>query len=177
MGEPTFHFDSTDTVPYWYEPLVRYFPGLQMNQFLNRAEHWILGQWKARPDANWWDLEPRKARYDERRYSLWDHRHGSMPIVERHGTYLEWHAMMCVAGELLESRALAKSDEASQTFDDWLARFLQTEPHCWLSDHREPVPLEVRLWAQDSRPEGEWLRDARADEFIPELGIGKDGRR
>jgi hypothetical protein len=171
-----FDFDIMDTVPYWYEPIVDLFRGLRMDQFLDRAEHWIQSEWNARPNAHWWALEPRKGRYDERRFGSWSHRHGSLPIVERYGTYLEWHAMMCVVGDLLQTHAIAMPDDDDEGFDGWLATFLPTNSDYWLSDLRQPVPLEERFWARDSRADDAWLGQAHRRESAAEVGIGRAGR-
>jgi hypothetical protein len=89
-----FKFDEMDTIPYWFRDIPRIFPTVSLEHALNIADKWILDKWGAEPEANWWDKEPRKGRYDERRYGLWSHRHGSMPTIERYGTYLEWHAIV-----------------------------------------------------------------------------------
>lgn len=172
----SFNFDPMDTLPYWYSALVDLFPKITMDQILKQAENWIVGRWRAPSSANWWADEPRKGRYDERRYSLWSHRHGSLPTVERYGTYLEWHAMLCVVGELLETNALSRPTESFRSFEEWLERLLPTESHHWLSDLRMPTPLEIRLWVPDPRPDERWLRAPRASEFTAELGIGRHGR-
>jgi hypothetical protein len=106
-----FKFDEMDTIPYWYEGILRIFPTASQDQVLEIAERWIIDKWGADPEANWWDKEPRKGRYDERRYGLWTHDHGSLPTVERYGTHLEWNAMHCVVGELLTTHPISKVDE------------------------------------------------------------------
>ncbi len=164
-----FRFDSTDTLPYWYSQVLDIFPGAGMALVLDRAEHWILDRWGAPENANWCDTEPRKARYDERRFGLWSHRHGGLPIVERYGTYLEWHAMCCTVGELLATHAPRASDYYFENFNYWLNRYLPTEADMWLSDRREPTPLETRFWGPDPRSDASWLRAARQTEFIHEV--------
>lgn len=175
-SERAFHFDSMDTLPYWYSPVLSRFPKLEMRHFLDRAEYWIMNKWGAPASANWWSEEPRKRRYDDRRYPLWYHRHGGLPTIERYGTYLEWHAMLCTAGELLETHAVTKSTQSFETFEDWIEGHMPTGPHYWISDRRGPTPLETRLWVQDPRQDIVWLRTSRAGEFIDELGLGKEGR-
>jgi hypothetical protein len=41
-----YSFDSLDTVPYWYEPALRGFVAVSMEQFLEVAEHWIVKEWQ-----------------------------------------------------------------------------------------------------------------------------------
>ena len=174
-SERAFTFDSMDTVPYWYKALLRIFPKISMAEVLDRAENWIVDRWKAPATASWWDNEPRKARYDEGRFDLWSHRHGELPTIERYGTYLEWNAMFCVAGKLLETHALSRGDERGDDLEGWLERVMPTWPDLWIADCREPTPLDSQLWFADSRKESVWLRSARADEFLREMGLTMNG--
>ncbi|MBU1744032.1 MAG: hypothetical protein KJ649_03925, partial [Proteobacteria bacterium] len=167
-----FKFDEMDTIPYWYEDILRIFPTASQDQVLEIAERWILDKWGADPEANWWDKEPRKGRYAERRYGLWSHHHGSLPTVERYGIHLEWNAMHCVVGELLTTHPISKEDaDYFDRFDYWLGKVLPTEPPTWLSDNRGPTPLEPQLWKEDPRTDSGWLHNVRRDEFLTEVGI------
>jgi hypothetical protein len=167
-----FKFDMMDTIPYWYDHILRIFPTVSQDHVLEIAERWIIDKWSADPEANWWDKEPRKGRYDERRYTLWSHNHGSFPTIERYGTHLEWNAMHCVVGELLMTHPISKKEEYDfDSFDYWLGKFLPTEPPTWLYDNREPTPLELRLWKEDPRTDGGWLYNVRRDEILTEMGI------
>lgn len=172
-----FKFDETDTIRYWYENILRIFPTVSQDQVLEMAERWIIDKWGASPEANWWANEPRKGRYDERRFGLWSHSHGSLPTVERYGTHLEWNAMYCVVGELLTTHPITKSDDYYfDRFDDWLERVLPTSPPEWLSDNLGPTPLELRLWKEDSRTDKGWLHNVRRDEFLNEIGVKHPSR-
>jgi hypothetical protein len=164
-----FRYDETDTIPYWYQPLLGVFPGVSQQQFLDITDKWIVDEWKANPEANWWDKEPRKDRYDERNYNSWGHRHGSLPVVERFGTYLEWHAMHCAAGELLTSSAVSDDGEEYGGFPYWLKHFMPTDAPEWLSDKRGPTPLEIRFWADDSASEDDWLDSNSNADFLKEI--------
>jgi hypothetical protein len=167
-----FKFDELDTIRYWYEDILRIFPTVSQDRALEIAERWILDKWGADSEANWWDKEPRKARYDERRFGLWAHDHGSLPTVERYGTHLEWNAMHCVVGELLTTHPISKEAEYDfGSFDYWLGKVLPTEPPAWLSDNRGPTPLELRLWKEDPRTDRGWLYNVGRDEFLTEINV------
>ncbi len=167
-----FKFNELDTIPYWYNNILHIFPTVSHDKVLEMAEEWILDKWGADPEANWSNKEPRRGRYDDRRFSLWSHSHGSLPTVEFYGTHLEWNAMYCVVGELLTTHPVSSEDECdSDSFDYWLRRVLLTEPPAWLSDNRGPTPLEPRLWKEDSRTDSGWLYNVRRDEFLTEVGI------
>lgn len=173
-----FKFDGMDTIPYWYNRILHIFPRVSQNQVLEMAEQWILDKWGAYPESNWWAKEPRKGRYDERRFGLWSHSHGSLPTIERYGTHLEWHAMHCVVGELLTTHSISNEDEDDiDSFEYWLERFLPTDPPEWLSDNRGPTPLEARLWNEDLRTDRGWLHNVRRDEFLTEIGLRSSLRK
>ncbi|TAK50650.1 MAG: hypothetical protein EPO27_03905 [Betaproteobacteria bacterium] len=165
-----FKFDVLDSLRYWYEDILRIFPTVPPDAVLDIAERWIMDKWGAYAEANWWNKEPRKGRYDERRFGLWSHSHGSLPTMERYGAHLEWHAMHCTIGELLTTRPITKSNTYYDRFDYWLSRSLPTSPPEWISDHRGPTPLEARFWMEDPRTDNGWLLNAGRDEVLREIG-------
>ncbi|RUU06849.1 hypothetical protein EOD23_12240 [Mesorhizobium sp. USDA-HM6] len=171
-----FKFDSLDTLRYWYQDILRIFPSISPDQVLDIAERWIVDKWGADPEANWWDKESRKSRYDERRFGLWSNGHGSLPTIERYGNYLEWHAMHCTIGELLETHPTAKGEAYFDRFDYWLAHSLPTSPPEWLSDHRTATPLETQFWREDPRTDKGWLFNVRRDDILKGIGLSKPSR-
>jgi len=166
--ESRFKFDVMDTIPYWYSDILGIFPAISQAKVLELADRWILDKWGADPEANRWDKEPRKARYDERRFPLWSHRHGEHPTVERYGTYLEWNAMHCVIGELLLTHRVS-NESGYGSLDYWIGESLPTEPPEWLCDHRGATPLEPRFWMDDPRTDNGWIRKMRLEEFQWEI--------
>ena len=173
-----FKFDGMDTLRYWYDKILRIFPTVTQDQILDMAERWIVDQWGVGTEAHHWDKEHRKGRYDERRFGLWSHRHGSQPVVERYATYLEWNAMYCVVGELLTTHPISRGDESwLNSFEYWLERILLSEPPLWLSDIRGPTPLENRLWTEDPKTDKGWLHSIRRDEFLSEIVVPQEIRK
>jgi hypothetical protein len=166
--ESRFKYNTMDTLRYWYEDILRAFPTVRPEEVLDLTDAWIIDRWGADPEANWWDKEPRRARYNERKFGAYSNDHGSLPTLERFGNHLEWHAMHCVMGELL--RTHPNSDETNySSFSHWLTESLPTAPPEWLSDHRGATPLEERFWIEDPRADKVWVRNARQDEFRKEL--------
>jgi len=173
--EGGFHFDSIDTLPYWYEPATRIFADVTMDELTRTAENWIVTQWGVSTEFQRWKDEPRPERFPEGRWGLWSNDHGSRPKLERHFTYLEWHAMWCAVGTLLQSRPLAavEPDEYS-SFENWLRGERLTRPPFWLADLRASKPLERQLW---SAPESDaWLGNVENEDFLREIGIGVDSK-
>lgn len=140
-----FHFDSMDTIPYWYSPLARIF-GIETSQICEMAEAWICDKWHFSGDVRSTD---QIRDYD---WSLRSHRHGSQPTVEDLQTYLEFHAMQCVAAELSNSMPILESywEQEDNEWEEWLDRFDLVEREYWLSDLRQKTPLEPRFWKPDS---------------------------
>ncbi len=164
--ERHFKFNSLDTIPYWYSPLFRLFAKLDADAFYAGLETWLLRRWKVDPEANWWDKEPRRARYDERDFGKWSHSHGSQPTVERYGTYLEWHAMFCALGEWLETEPLAISEYESDSLEHWAKGWSLSEPPTWMSDRRGFTPLERDLECDMEGDDKHWLRRIPRARFL-----------
>ncbi|MBI2353660.1 MAG: hypothetical protein HYV06_01300 [Deltaproteobacteria bacterium] len=176
-GKRRFRFDETDTLRYWYEDILRIFPTVSQEQVLTIGEQWIIDKWGASDEANYWDKEPRKSRYDDRKYNLWSHRHHSRPTIERYGTHLEWNAMYCIVGELLKSHPVIDEEDGQYgSFSYWLSHVLLTDDPEWLSDHRGPTPLELRFWKDDPRTDKGWLQNINRAELLSEVGLTAPNR-
>ena len=59
--ERRFHFNTMDTLPYWYSRAMRHFADVDRETFLDAAERWIVDRWGVRNNPWQWDQEPRKA--------------------------------------------------------------------------------------------------------------------
>jgi hypothetical protein len=172
-----YSFDHLDTVPYWYEPALRGFSGVSMEQFLDVAEHWIMDRWKVSTNVSRWKDEKRQNRFPERSWHLWSNDHGSNPTLERPFLYYEWHAMWCTLGELLSKYPLAAEDNFEwNDFYHHLNRNMLTAPPHWLADYRMPKPLEARFWSKSEKDVDTWIANPDETEFQTELGI-VDGNR
>ena len=165
-----FRFDQMDTLPYWFDPWLRVFEGASRNEFQKEAERWIVDVWGVQDEAPYGSKEPRPRRFDDRSYNLTSNRDGDEPIMELHRRYLEWHAMWCTAGTMLQTHRLAPIDEWGE--DPFLYRLQGsklTVPPIWLADLARPTPLEPRYWREDRAPGPEWLERVSDDEFLREL--------
>ena len=158
-----FNFDVVDTLPYWYDPLGRIF-NLSSFEVAVIADKYIAEYWGYCGDVN--DLEDYGKDIP---YELKSNNHGSEPTVENLQTYLEYHAMFCVASELLKLKPFAGQDQEEEHFDDWLSSWGNTWKEFWLSDLRDPLPLEKKYWNK-IRNEAEWEWSFSLEDF--ERGIG-----
>lgn len=169
--ECKFGFNSVDTIPYWYSPLYRILTKLDADAFYAGLEAWLVDKWKVDPEANWWDKEPRRTRYDKWGFGKWSHGHGSQSTVERYGTYLEWHAMFCALGEWLETEPLVAPEYELDSLEHWSERWSLSEPPIWISDRRGFPPLEQNLNCDMQGKDSHWLRRIPRGRFL-EAALG-----
>ena len=170
-----FHFDPMDTLPYWYSSALENFLDVLPEDFLARADYWIVDRWKTKEDSYHWDREPRRDRFKGRDGLVG--RHGSSyPDMESHPRYLEWHAMFVVVGELIKTHPVVMDEEERNNFELWIERWDTTYQGTWLSDLREPVPLELRYWVQPQKDDPAWLETMDEKKLHAELFTEKPGK-
>lgn len=172
--ERRFSFDSLDTLSYVYPDAIRCFSDVDQEMFLDEAEAWIMDRWNNGTDLSLWENEPRKHKFQNANYTLYSHSHGSMPTIERHSYYLEWHAMWCSLGSLMTVNALAKpeyDDDDYGTLNGFLRQNGLTQPPHWSSDLRCPTPLETRFHYPPTVDAEDWVATITANDFELELGL------
>ena len=175
--ERRFSFDSLDTLRYVYPSAIECFADVDEEMFLDEAEAWIIDRWENGSDLTAWQNEPRKHRLERADYTLYSHSHGSMPTIERHSYYLEWHAMWCSLGSLMAEKALAEPEYDDYDYGTLNGNLRQeglTQPPHWSSDLRCPVPLESRFHKPPAVEAEDWVATIGADDFELELGLASD---
>jgi hypothetical protein len=173
-----FTFNSMDTLPYWYSGAVGIFADVSKKEFLDVAERWIVDRWGVHDDPWTWEGQPRKDRLEQRALSSGSHSHGSLPVGERYNTHLEWHAMWCAIGELMQTHPLAKREEDhDETFESHLGHAVLTAPPFWLADFRGMKPLEARFWFAPQGDIEAWIDNASDNDFLAELELDKDSSK
>lgn len=175
--ERRFRFDSLDTLSYVYPNAIRCFSDVDQEMFLDEAEAWIMDRWECDSNLSAWDSEPRKYKFEQANYNLYSHSHGSMPTIERHRYYLEWHAMWCSIGSLMVEKSLAEAeydDDDFGTLNGLLRQNGLTQPPHWSSDLRCPTPLERRFHKPPFVEVENWIAKIKADDFELELGLSSD---
>lgn len=168
-----FHFDSLDTLPYWFEPLGRVF-GIHTKDVARKADSWIVDKLGFTNDDTIRDR--RELSRGERNYDKISNRHGHVPVVETLNTYLEFHSMLLVAGELVDEGQAVKYgswDGPPGPWQDWLSHYVETLPGRWISDFRSAAPLEGFVYATLPRID-DW-KAVSADEFDSHFLINRDG--
>lgn len=140
--EERFNFDPLDTLPYWYTPLGRCF-NLHGDDIAAQAENWICDRWGFFER----NVPQFRKNTSNREWNLTSNRHGQLPTIEDGRNYLECHAMLLVAGELIDSRSSIREYEDSDygTWESWLSSYLPKYSEFWLSELRSAAPLEPQL--------------------------------
>lgn len=130
------YYFGIDIGPYWFAPLGRVF-GLKEQSIERRARAVLRERMPLGPR---WSIDDQRYKRGLFRGRETRHSHGSMPEVEDIRAYHSYHAMMLVAGQLLESRSVRRyADDDENPFDNWLMGQLLTRADGrWLADRRDP---------------------------------------
>jgi hypothetical protein len=167
-----FHF-WMDTEEYWFSDLAQIF-GSSKEDVTARAERWICDHW-GRTTEDWWhDSRELGGRYKRRALNNW---HGSIPDVETLRSYLEFHAMCCAAGEMVDSlptEVEIYDDEPSDRWSNWLREHLPSSDQYWLADLRGTTPFRPDCWGRFTSLK-DWLRRVDASEYESALGWDEPG--
>lgn len=147
------YFFGIDIGPYWFAPLGRVF-GLNQRSIERRARAVLRDRMSFGHHRRVDDQRYKRGLFRGRETT---HSHGSMPGVEDGVVYQSYHAMMFVAGQLLETKPVRRrADEEETPFDDWLKGQLLTRgDDRWLADRRDPQILKVDP-ASSTRSDASW---------------------
>ncbi len=167
-GKWKFDFDALDTLPYWYRQLGRCF-NLSEYDVADLADKCISG--KLGFTGN-----PRDDDHVKEEWSLTSNRHGSLPVVENLRRYYEYHGMYCAAIDLLEKEPLLETEPYSwESWEHWLESEALTWKEFWLSDLRDPIPLDKKFWISEFDKFDEKWKDGVEDSHYDEiLGLSSD---
>jgi len=162
-GEEDRFYFGIDIGPYWFAPLGRCF-GMSQASIKREALRVMRNDWKLCTGDSW-DEDERHRRKIFRDRETW-HSHGSYPRVDDLHFYLSYHAMMVVAGKLLETKPVHHDpDDSEDEFHNWLYRHdLTRRDGGWLADRRDPIPLERPAW-KDEAENDEWRWSLARNDF------------
>lgn len=135
------YFFGIDIGPYWFAPLGRVF-GLKEQSIEWRARAVLGGRMSLGLYHRADDQRYKRELFRGRKTT---YRHSNMPEVEDIAVYQSYHAMMFVAGLLLETKPVRRrADEKENLFDSWLkGRLLTRGDGWWLADRRDPEILKA----------------------------------
>ncbi|MGE8496272.1 MAG: AVAST type 3 anti-phage nuclease/ATPase Avs3a [Pseudomonas sp.] len=147
------YFFGIDIGLHWFAPLGRVF-GLNQQSIEQRARTVLRGRMSIGPRRRIDDQRYKRELFRGRETS---HSHGRMPGVEDCVVYQSYHAMMFVAGQLLETKPIRRrADEEEDPFEDWLrGQLLTRSDDRWLADRRDPEILKTPVSEKD-RSDASW---------------------
>jgi len=166
-----FHFDSMDTIPYWYARLARKFNVTDFD-VMKLCDKYISVDWNYRGDPH---DDDNTFTYSGD-YYLTRNDHGSLPAIENLKTYYEYHAMFCAANDLLQSSPPVKKN-FSGNWKSWLKSHSISWDKLWLYDLTDSTPLEQKLWIQDRKFFDEtWKKDIQEKSYDDAVEIKSDNK-
>lgn len=119
----------------WLAPLGNAF-GIHPDDVSERVEKWICERWGISLPNSY--FEPRSGK--ERRHGIGRE---ELPAFDSYRFYVCWHALLCAAGELVQQFPPTLRYEENG-WEDWIRRLdLTRGDGRWLSDRRDPVPLNL----------------------------------
>lgn len=165
-----FNFDSMDTLPYWYSNLGSCF-NVYGSDVADIADVFISEKWG-------YVGNPNKDNHVEGDYTLTSNRQGGLPTIENVEKYFEYHSMNCAASILLETKPLKEDDSADwDSWENWLKSRTLTWKQFWLSDLRDPVPLNKIFWTSEINTFNKDWRDNIEEKIYDEtLGLSIDSK-
>lgn len=173
--ETDFHF-GYDFDKYWLNLLGNEF-GLSSPQMQELTRDVILNKWNIKTE-NGHALDPRNTIWRSHHFHEREtyHSHGEHPRADNYRFYLSYHALFCVAQNLLETMPIVQRDKWDEdSWSQWLQRHLLTRGDGrWLADRRDPIPLEPVDWGMESDAE-DWETSVYSDDFLSKLLSNHNG--
>jgi hypothetical protein len=167
--EDRYYF-GLDMGQYWYEHLGRVF-ALPQNRIEAEALKSIRYEFGFTGKGRWDEDERSRRKLYEENHTYYRSSH---PRADTLHFYHAYHAMMVVAGKLLANTSIHRDPEFGHKdeFATWLHNYdLTRRDERWLSDRRDPTPLERPSW-QDRQKDIDALRDITPEDFDEALDAG-----
>lgn len=166
--EGPFHFDETDTLRYWYDPLANCFvePESAPEEI---AFDWIVRRWGITEDLCRDD--PRSQGYEWRETG---HSHYSQPAVETLCTYAERHALFVAAGTLIETAEVAFDGEREgDRWSEWVRSHLRQADPALPGRYVDAPPLMPENFGYFGPAFDRWAEEDSEDEYLRQLRVGE----
>jgi hypothetical protein len=174
-----FHFPY-DFREHWLQPLARCFDFSVLD--LERKASDVITQLWGLANRGHHEEDARHTRgvYGDRKTYLYKY---ERPPVDDLDFYLATHALMTVAGQLIESVPVyldqdlyIDQDAEENDFTRWLADHRPTRSDGrWLSDRRDPPPVDQTALSGQKTDHENWRWQVRATDFAEKLGSGRAG--
>lgn len=134
-----FHFDTLDTLPYWYYHVASVFSCTQ-DQVAGDCDYYIAQFGITDEDCVEW----RHKYLSQEDYPKTHNNHGLLPTVETLAKYAEWHSMFYVADKYRQTVPI--NADASEEYETWIKYYIPGADGFWGFEFRNYVPLIPFLW-------------------------------
>ena len=169
-AEEDKYYFAYDISRYWFESLGRIF-AFGPKEIENRAYKFLRNEWDVVGQGGW-NSDPRYKRglYRERETH---HSHGSYPLAEDLTFYHSYHAMMTVAGELIDTTTRYQHTYEGDKLEEWISQhFLTRQDGLWLADRRDPQPNDEPQW-KSTEEQDDWRYSVQKDDLLGAVFSGK----
>ncbi len=171
VGDNDRYYFGLDMPQYWFSPLGRVF-GLSSSEVERRTLKVIRQSWNLASRGAW--AEDPRGKLGIYQGMNTHHSHGSYPRTESLSFYHAYHAMMLVAGELIDTEPTLEQPSYYDRLEDWLQRHWITRGDGkWLADRRDPKPPAWPEW-KDTKETDDWPFSVSKDDLLSQLNA-QDG--
>jgi|GEM_PF-1262520 len=136
-----FHFDTMDTLRYWYDDVADIF-SLTQEEVAKDCDNYIQQFGIDNNKTQIWRDE--YLHYNRYRNRNTYNDHGSLPEIETLEKYAEWHAMFYAADQY--RCTLPYSEDSYKNYYDWLDSYLPGYQGYWSCEYRDHIPFVPFLW-------------------------------
>ncbi|WP_405117280.1 hypothetical protein L0Z64_01550 [Phaeobacter sp. BS23] len=166
LNEDDRYYFGHDLPQYWFSPLARVF-GIPQKEIERRVLSVIRNKWKSAATGAWVeDPRGKRGHYEGMKTH---HSHGSYPRVESLSFYHAYHAMMEVAGALIDEVPVLENPDYYDSLEDWIQRhWITRSDGNWLSDRRDPKPPSWPDW-KNTEETGEWPTSVTKDVLLTQI--------
>ena len=180
LNEDDRYYFGHDLPQYWFDPLAGVF-GISQKEIERCVLSVIRNKWKSATTGAWVeDPRGKRGHYEGMKTH---HSHGCYPQVESLSFYHAYHAMMEVAGALIDEVPVLENPDYYDQLEDWIQRhWITRSDGNWLADRRDPKPPFWPDW-KDTEETDEWptsvskdvlLRQIEHQNFIPIWGSWRE---
>jgi len=147
---------------YWFDKLSRVF-NLNEKDISFLVEKWIVNEWAYSERLLSQDKRHINKIYrDNDTYST----HGSYPNEDNLEFYIIFHALFCVAGQLLKKYPTIIDSEEEDLWDYWLeSHTLTRKDGKWISDRRDPMPIDIYVNFSKEQKDDNWEFSVEPKDF------------
>jgi len=161
-----FHFDSTDTLPYWYDSLGDCFCH-NANHVADIAFKWIVERWDITNEKCREEIRSGRDKYDWRETR---NDHGSEPAVENLQIYAERHGMFMAAGEMIDTLPVyCEGEREGDRWTDWMKYHLRGADPSLIGRLIDSPPLCFENYGVFKCDYETWIKRESEEEYTNQL--------